>query len=174
MKRLFAALMLIMMLITLTFTSCGKGDGAPDGMKLASGEAADYVFYVPEKWTVDLTTKATAAYHSADDPSNVSVTAWDLEYANSTVEDWWAVEREDLDLVFENVEIVTEANTTIDGSAAKKIEYTGVLSEMEYKIMQVAVVRDSVVYVLTYTSVPESYDLHLDEVALMLEYLEIK
>lgn len=173
MKRLFAALMLVMMLVALTLTSCGNNDGAPAGMKTASGEGTDYTLYVPEEWIVDLTTKATGAYYSTKDPSNISVTVWELEHSDSTVEDWWAIERADIDLVFDNVEIVTEANTTIDGIAAKQVEYTASLGENNYKIMQVAAVKSSVVYVFTYTSVVESYDLHLDEVKAMLDYMQI-
>ena len=173
MKRIFAALMLALMLVTLTFTSCGNNDGAPEGMKTASGEGADYVLYVPENWIVDLTTKATGAYYSKDDPSNVSVTAWDLEYANSTVEDWWEIEKADIALVFSNVEITSESNTTVDGIAAKKVEYTASLGENNYKIMQVAAVKKSVVYVFTYTSVVDGYDSHLEEVEAMLNYMQI-
>jgi hypothetical protein len=173
MKRLFAALMLVMMLVTLTLTSCGNSDGAPEGMKLASGEGTDYTLYVPEKWIVDLTSKATGAYYSTDDPSNVSVTAWDLEHADSTVEDWWEIEKADIDLVFQNVEITSESNTTVDGIAAKKVEYTASLGGNNYKIMQVAAVKKSVVYVFTYTSVVDGYDSHLDEVSAMLDYMKI-
>jgi len=174
MKRLFIALMLVLTIVTLTFTSCGNNDGAPKGMKTASGEGTDYVLYVPEKWTVDLATKATGAYYSTDDPSNVSVTAWELENTDSTVEDWWEIERVDIDLVFKNVEIVSESNTTIDEVAAKKYEYTASLGENNYKVMQVAAVKKSVVYVFTYTSVEDSYDLHLEDVEAMLNYMQIK
>ena len=174
MKRIFTALILALILVSLTFTSCGNNDGAPAGMKTASGEGADYVLYVPDDWKVDMSTKATGAYYSADDPSNVSVTAWELEHTNSTVEDWWEIERTDIDLVFQNVEITSESNTTVDGIAAKKYEYTASLGEKNYKIMQVAAVKKSVVYVFTYTSVVESYDLHLDDVTAMLDYMQIK
>lgn len=167
-------LTLILVSLMLALVSCGGDSEAPAGMKTASGEAADYVLYVPDDWTVDLVTTATGAYYSTDDPSNISVTAWELDHTDSTVEDWWEVERADIDLVFENVEIVAETNTTIDGIAAKKYEYTASLGENNYKIMQVAAVKKSVVYVFTYTSVVDGYDLHLDDVNMMLDYMQIK
>lgn len=176
MKKIFTSLILALIVasLALTLVSCGGDNEAPAGMKTASGEAADYVLYVPDDWTVDLATKATGAYYSAKDPSNISVTAWELENSDSTVEDWWAIERADIDLVFTNVEIVSESNTTIDGIAAKKIEYTASLGENNYKIMQVAAVKKAVVYVFTYTSVVDSYDSHLDDVTAMLDYMQIK
>ncbi|MBQ4606920.1 MAG: hypothetical protein IJB15_09440, partial [Clostridia bacterium] len=57
-------LTLALALAMLTMTGCGADADAPTGYKTASGEAADYAFFVPDDWTVDLTTGATSAYCS--------------------------------------------------------------------------------------------------------------
>ncbi len=178
MKRIFLAFVLLIILasLALSLVSCGeKGEfAAPSGMKTASSEVADYYFYVPDDWTVDLSTKATGAYFSKNDPSNVSVTAWELEYSDDTIDDWWAVERADIDLVFKNVEIVSEENVIIDEIYGKKFVYTASLGDNDYKIMQAAVKKNSTVYVFTYTSTPENFDLHIEEVDAMIAHLKIK
>ena len=47
-------------------------------------------------------------------------------------------------------------------------------SEERYKIMQAACIKGSSVYLFTYTSIPENYDLHTEEVAQMLQHFIIK
>ena len=65
MKKIIAAVALI---LTAVFAvSCsGKKSDVPDGMKLASDpKSASYTLYVPEDWTVDVQNSSTRAYCSA-------------------------------------------------------------------------------------------------------------
>ena len=57
-------LTLILALSVLFLTGCDRDANAPTGYKTASGEAADYYFFVPDDWTVDMATGATSAYCS--------------------------------------------------------------------------------------------------------------
>lgn len=178
MKNLLMKILLIGMLgvFAVSLTSCGEQDAyaAPAGMVTASDEKADFYLYVPDDWTVDYSTAAAGAYCSASDPSSVSVMAWELEHSDTSLEDWWAINQEDIAMVFQNFELETEENMTINDLYAKKYVYTADLGEYSYKIMQAACIKDATVYLFTYTSMPENYDAHLDEVNEMLEYLIIK
>lgn len=177
MRKLLLRILLFVVIASFAAAlySCGNDDNsAPAGMVTASDEKADFYLYVPDDWTVDMTTRAAGAYFSESDPSSVSVMAWELEHTDTTVEEWWDINLEEVKLVFSNVEIVAEENTTVDDLYAKKYEYTASLGEFNYKIMQVALVKNAEVYVFTYTSIADNYDTHLDDVNQMLEYLTIK
>ncbi len=176
MKKMLIKLLSVVLLlaVALTVFSCGKDDGAPAGMVTASSEGADYYFFVPDDWTVDLSTKASGAYYGSTDSSSVSVISWELDSASSTLEDWWQVNLADIELVFKDVTVVSEENTTVSELYAKKYTYTASLGEFNYKIIQAACIKNSTVYVFTYTSTLEYFDAHLDEVDMMLENLTVK
>ena len=178
MKNLITKILLISMLTVFAaiLTSCGGKDefAAPAGMVTASDEKADFYLYVPDEWTVDYSTAAAGAYFSADDPSSVSVMAWELEHTDTTVDEWWAVNQEDITMVFDNFTLVSEENMTIDELYAKRYVYTASLGDFSYKIMQTAFIKDATVYLFTYTSTPENYDTHLEDVYQMLDFLTLK
>lgn len=177
MKNLLTKILLlgVIAVFATSLASCESDEFAPPaGMISASDEKADFYFYVPDEWTVDYSTAAAGAYYSANDPSSVSVMAWELEYSDTSLDEWWSVNQEDLNLVFQNVAIETEENMTINDLYAKKYVYTATLGEYDYKIMQAACIKDATVYLFTYTSVVDNFDSHLDDVAQMLEFLIIK
>lgn len=157
-------------LILVSMTACNQDVTAPNGFITASGEAASYHFYVPKDWTVDLSTGATSAFYSADDPSSVSVMKWELPATDTTLEDWWAMNMEDIEMVFQNVEIVSEADTTLDGVYAKTYVYNASLGEYHYTIQQTAAIRDYQIYLITYTSLADNFAAHEEEVTQMLQY----
>ncbi len=179
MKNILTKLLpaLILAGLTLTMASCNKTQdefAPPAGFITASSEASDFYFYVPDDWTVDYSTAAAGAYFSADDPSSVSVMAWELEYTDTTVEEWWELNQSEIESVFTNFTLESSENTTINDLYAKKYIYTAALGDYDYRIMQAACVKNSTVYLFTYTSLPENFDEHTDEVSQMLSFLIIK
>ncbi len=164
MKRIIAIILATLMLTALT--SCGnKGDvTVPDGMKLASGEAASYTLFIPEDWVIDMQTGATTAHVSAGDMSNVSVMVWDLEHSDDTVEKWWEVNVESLKIAFTDFAEVSSGECKLGGYDAMEYIYTAKLGGTEYKYRQIASVRGGAVYVMTYTAVPSVFDTHTEEV----------
>lgn len=164
---------LALMLTFFAVVSCAKDDAAPKGMKKASDEKADFTLYVPEKWTVDMAEAAVSAYCSTDDPSSVSMMAWGLEYSDSSLDEWWDVNLDEIKKVFSNVEVTDTSDTLIDELYAKKYTYTASLGEYNYSIIQAACVKNATVYVFTYTSVPEKFDAHTEEVTEMLSNIKI-
>lgn len=178
MKNVFCRILLCLLLAAFAFSlaACSdKGEYAPPaGYVLASNEDADYCLFVPDEWTVDMSTAAAGAYYSGSDPSSVSVMAWELEHTDTTIDEWWETNKTDIDLVFADVEVVAEENTTLDELYAKRYTYTAALGEHTYKFMQEAAIKDGSVYVFTYTSLADNYDSHIDEVEEILSFVVIK
>ena len=150
----------VALILAVFCTSCSKNteDVTPDGLKKASSdELAGYSFYVPR------------AYCSKSDISSVSVMAWELEYTDSTVSDWWDVNVKELQQVFPDYSEESIDQTTLDGSQAVRYVYTASSGENKFKFMQTAAVKDGAVYVVTYSALEDVYDSHTEEVYTMLE-----
>lgn len=179
MKKIIQTICLVVALLTFaaSLSACGNGDdpyAPPTGMISATDEKADFCLFVPDEWQIDYSTAAAGAYCSASDPSSVSVMAWELEYTDTTLDEWWETNVSEINVVFDNFALESEENITMSDVYGKKYTYTASLGEFNYKIMQAACLKGSTVYLFTYTSVPENFDLHTDEVSDMLTYFVIK
>ena len=72
--------MLLGIAALITHPSCSKADEfVPAGYKKASNDKADHTLYVPEGWTVDMSTGVTTAY--AKDRSSISFIGFELDDA---------------------------------------------------------------------------------------------
>ena len=111
----------------LLMTGCNADPNAPTGMKTASGEGADYTLFVPEDWTVDITTGATGAYYSNADTSGVLVTTWDLPHTDTTLDEWWETNLQEIQSVYQDVQVEGSENILIDGNHGVKYTWTGTL-----------------------------------------------
>ncbi|HHX54007.1 MAG TPA: hypothetical protein GX704_03765 [Clostridiales bacterium] len=170
-----AAALLALILLMLSFSSCGKSDGVPDGMKLASGDAVDYIMYVPENWVTDISTGATTAYVSENDRSNVSLIAFDLDDPNETAPDFWEKYKDDLISTFPDAVFSEEDNTVIDGStAAIKRGFTATVTGDPYKFEMVIFNHFGAMYIFTYTATQEKFDLHLEDVGNIIQNIKFK
>ncbi len=171
------ALIAVLAMYALSLSSCGNSNdpyAPPSGMASATDEKADFCLFVPDDWTVDYSTAAAGAYFSAADPSSVSVMAWELEYTDTTLDDWWETNVGEVSSVFSDFSLESEENITMSDLYAKKYTYTATLGDYSYKIMQAACIKNTTVYLFTYTSIPENFDAHTEEVSDMLEYFVIK
>ena len=171
------ALVIVLLMCAAALASCGNSNdpyAPPAGMISATDNKADFCLYVPDEWQIDYTTAAAGAYYSASDPSSVSVLAWDLDYTDTTVEEWWETNVNEVGIVFDEINVESEENITLSDVYGKKYVYTASLGDFQYKIMQAACIKGSSVYLFTYTAVPENYDLHTEDVAAMLEHFIIK
>lgn len=169
-------LAIVLCVASLLLCACGEKSEVeiPDGYQLASDDAADYHFFVPQGWTVDITSTATSAYVSASDPSSVSVMTWASSVSDMSLDDWWASFTPDFEMVYDNFTVESEENMLLGGAAARSVVFTATLGDTDYKFRQISAIRDSVVYVMTYTSTAEGFDLHTEEVTAMAEYFEFK
>ena len=178
MKKIISVIALLAML-TMLFTACGNDTPTdiPDGYQLASSEDCDYLFYVPEDWIVDSRTLYTSAYHSAGDTgdtSSLSVTAYGMNFGETTVEDWWKGYEGQFTEAFESYELVSTEDVKLDGVEGKQFTYTAKMAGAQYNFVCTAAVRDNYVYYMLYTSTPEYYENHLDTMKEAVSYFKFK
>lgn len=170
----FLALLLAVTAV-LPLAGCGKNeDGAPMGFIEISDEALTYHLYVPDEWTPDLSTGVTSAYFDGRDPSNISMTAFELDRSVAGIDDYWALYEADFKQHFPDMEYVDTADTTLGGAPAKQYIYTVTLSDAKYKIMQIVSIKSNQVYIFTYTAVTDRYDAHIEDVLSMLDFFTFK
>lgn len=174
MKKLLT-LAICAILLCATLASCGKSDdGVPDGMMLASGDAANYYMYIPEDWTVDLQTGATTAHVSSSDRSNVGAYSWTLEYSDDTVDTWYERQLEDLKAGFGDYKEESVSDTVIDGVNAKEYVFTATLGGEARMYRQTAAVKSGYVYVITYSTTPELFEEHSSDAYRIVEEFRFK
>lgn len=156
--------------------SCGGtvDADAPDGMKRVEADVKNYTLYVPQSWTVDMSTGTVSAYASSTDRSNVSLTAFAVA-AGTTPDSFWSEYAGQFNSTFgdsmkyispegEPVDEPAASKTTLGGVEANRYEYRATVTGELYRFMQVVCVTAGSVYILTYTAVDEAYDAHLGEV----------
>lgn len=166
-KRVLSALVAAVLLLSLA--SCGVDPDVPYGMVRASEEICEYALFIPEEWVVNQTGAATAAYKSASDPTSVSVMSWAMPYADSTVSDWWNGYEESFSLIFTDFNVESEESVLLGGSAATKFVYTGTLDGNAYRYTQYAAVKNSVLFLLTFTELADAGIDHSEDFSRILE-----
>lgn len=172
MKKI-ALLLALAILAAAALVSCAdKGDvEIPSGMQLCTNDVVNYNLFVPAEWTPSISTGAVGAYCSAQDPTNVSVMAWNVDQSMK-LDLWWEQYVSDFEMVYDDLTLISSDNATLGDVAAKKYAYTAKLGEFEYYYEQYVCIHWSMVYVLTFTSTPENYEGHLEELADIVEYFE--
>ncbi len=178
MKKLIITLLAIMLLIS--FTACTKqGTELPEGMKLLDNGAADYLFYYPEAWTADRNDGMVSAYVSDKDSSNVSVTTFATSAEVNSVDSYLAMGGttyfDHMRDAFPDLEIITDGEElTLGGVPARQYIFTATVAGDTYKYRQVISYAGGYIYMLTYTSTPDVFDTHTDEVNKIISEFRFK
>ena len=174
---MLAILFAMCVVLSAALSSCNKNENTenvPDGMVNIAAENSGYSFYVPTTWKYTTGSDTPSAYYSNNDASNVSVMSFTVEYSDYTVDDWWNSFAEDFEEVYEGYELISSEETVLGGVAAVKKVFKGTLGELEYEFLQVSAIRKEAlsapqVVVFTYTSIPDAFEGHSDDVAKMIE-----
>ncbi len=175
MKKTGTLLVSLLLILGMALSGCAKQDtSVPEGMQLASSDDADYLFYVPEGWRVDKSSLYTAAYFSSGDATSMSVTAFGMNMAGDTVSSWWESYTEQFINIYDTMEVTAEEEAELDGIDGMKYTFAATLNEKEYQYIIVAALRENYIYYITYTSTPEYYEDHLDELDQAVEYFAFK
>lgn len=177
MKKI-SALILAAVLVLGMLSSCAKDKDTPSGFKRASNEVCDFDFFVPETWTLSQSSGTVAAYCSPTDPSSISVMPAELENADSTVDDWWALHKADFETVYSDFTMISETEATLGGIKGKCYTFTAKLnssSETEedstiYYFEITAAVKHSRIYMMTFTSTDTLYENHTKTLEAVKEY----
>lgn len=163
MKKILS-LCLACILLALSLVACGKDEiDTPPYTQLASDPTVvDFYLFVPDNWTVDISTGTATAYYSINDPTNICATLNQLTVVNT--EDpygaYFASFSKQFADVFGDPEGVETSNLLLDGHDARQYVYTAAFGGIEYKFWQVVCIRQGRVYTVTYSSTVENYEKH--------------
>ena len=101
--------------------------------------------------------------------------AFDLDDPNMTAAAFWEKYEGDLLATFPDAVFGETANTVVDGSvAAEQHTFTATVTGYEYEFMETVFVRGGTAYILTYTSTPDVFESHLDDVQSIVNSLKFR
>jgi len=160
----------LLVLLLLSAVSCASNAlEPPEGMQLCSKDTLEYVFFVPNSWSVNAKTDATSAFISLGSDNkpaaSVTVTSYTPE-AELDLDGYWDICEEEYRKEFKNYTFIAEAATLVAEKNAKEFIYTADFSEVTYKFSQTVFINQGMFYVITYTARPDTYDTfraHLDQ-----------
>ncbi len=145
-------------------------DGAPEGMQMISDPTIHaYSLYVPQGWQVDARSGICGAYVSDSDRSNISLTCHYRPSGVSNLKDYFALLQPINEKIYTDYTVLSahkegDPTVKIGGHDGARYLMSGKAGGEEYRIMQVVFVRDSYIYVFTYTARASLYESHLSEV----------
>ena len=176
MKKITAAVLAIITLMTAMLLAGCKTSAVevPSGMKIVSSDAEAFYLFVPMTWVTNTSSGAASAYYSDKDRSNVSMTCMVSEDV-TTVDDYVKKCQAELAALFDSFTPVGEVTDAVIGERnGKCFEYTAKIGETDYKYRQIVVIYKNLFYVFTYTSTPEGFDLHTDDVDNIVSKIRFK
>lgn len=180
MKKTFWAVMLvILLLVSFALSACGNsttedGVAIPVGMKLISPDTADYYLFINEDWKDDISTGVVTAYYSDNDPTNIAAMVFSLD-GTMTYSEYWDSYEKEFSAVYSDYTLVDEAETLLDGMTSGRFVYTGTFGADEeraedgeengikYKFTTVVTIKDSSIYLITYSARESKYDEHIED-----------
>ena len=180
MKKIFCAVMLVILLLaSFTLSACGNStteDGVtiPVGMKQISPDTADYYLFINEDWKEDISTGVVTAYYSDNDPTNVAMMVFSLN-TDMTYSEYWTSYEKEFASVYSDYELVDQSETLLDGVASGRFVYTGTFGDAEttaegetstavkYKFTTIVTIKDRSIYLLTYSARDTKYDEHIED-----------
>ncbi len=144
---------------------------AMNGMQLVSNREVAYAFYAPESWIADKTNAAYLVYASEEDRSNVTMLSYLPEDEGYSVADYWEYCEKYYKDALNGYTLLSTAEGKMGGRNATIYEYTYTVGGVTYKTRQACCVYSTMIYIMTYTALPELYDAHLGEVDTMQDSL---
>ena len=188
MKKIIS--LFLAMIICAVLASCGESateSDVPEGMKLVEcDDEKSYSLYVPDEWTIDMSTGTVSAYVSSSDSSNITFTGFSPDSVTDLdIPTFWADYEEDFASTFgdtmhyvsggEELESNEDYEPSIienfggSGSNAYRYVYTALVSGDTYKFMQVVCATGGYIYILTYTSTLDNYDTNIEDVQSIID-----
>ena len=140
---------------------------APEGMKIASDSEVEYLFYVPENWSVNEIGKVCGA--TAPDGSFVSVVSYLPSGEGMSVSEYFAKSEELMSATSGGqYQRISEAEITLGGGKALQYEYEYTVGGVTYRYLQVIFGYKSTIYNLTYTALPQNFEANRADVEAMI------
>lgn len=166
-------LVLFAIILAVTVSSCKKEESdVPKGMFYEENGAVDYRLCLPDGWIIDRNDGMVSAHASEDDKSNVSVTAFELPRSYTSLAEYLDSEYITyFEKNFSDMQIVEDfTETTFGGNDARRIVFTADVGGIGYQFMQIITLhRNGYIYIFTYTSTPDYYKTHEEEIASIID-----
>ncbi len=141
----------------------------PDGMKIASHEQCEFIFYVPLSWRCNTSDKMSDAYYDESGKPNVTATSYIPYGENNTVEDYFLQCEEIYKKDIKGYELISKTERTVAERNGYSYVYRAVYGEIELRVMQTIIMYNEIAYSITYTARADAFDSHLDDVNKMLD-----
>ncbi len=179
MKKITSLALAFCMCAVLVFSlaSCSSVVEEHMGFKVISGDINDFVLYVPTEYTETSQNGYVSATANGQpgDASNVSVMSVLLSEEMQTPEQYYDKLVASYGEMYENVETIErDIDTKLGDKNAKKYVFSADVLGESYRFMQVLCVYGGRIYIFTYTSTEEFYEIHEMEVKYILEYFVFK
>lgn len=191
--RLLPLLLALTLALTLSACKSNPDEETPEGT-LATNDIVDYFFYYPEGWTIDSSTGMLSVYAvkditvqtnitGADEGTafgvflrpNLSVTAFNLPTNKyPSVESYWEESRLLYENSFENFELISSEQVSVDGNDTLKYIYEMDIAGVRYRYMQSFFFYKQMAHTITYTCTPELFDDYAADVQSMLDTFKFK
>ncbi len=175
-KSIFTAVLAV--ILTLTLVSCSnkkeKDETLPEGFVRLENMGGEYTFAYPKSWIIDRNDGMVQLHVSEKDASGISVTAFaPPREGMTTLEEYLKSDYLDhLKSTLPTLEVSPDAfeETTLGTKDARKIVFDATVSDKDYRFMQVITLNnDGYIYIFTYTSTPDVFKTHEDNVNKVLD-----
>lgn len=170
MKKIMILLLSFAMLFLVSCKNSGATDeSTPNGMLKAGNEAVDYYFYYPEDWETDSNDGMVSIRYSTSENvkqetyATISVTSFTNKDSEQVVNAYWSEYKDKIAAYYDGFEIKNESETSLDNVVAAKKVYKGGLDGTTYKFAQVICIRNSIVYLITFTGTEADYEELIDD-----------
>lgn len=176
MKKILSCVLVILTLalVPMSLSSCGTVGDAHMGFKIITDENIhDYVLEVPSDWDVTSNNGFVSATAKGvgGDMSNISVMTSQLPVNPETGEIISTPEANFDNLIssytelYRDVEVESrDVDVKLGDENAKKYVFSCKIADRSYKYMQVLCAHGGRIYIITYTSTPDFYAEHEEEV----------
>ncbi len=141
----------------------------PEGMKIASHNDCEFVFYVPLSWKCNTSDKMSEAYYDESGKPNVTATSYIPYGEKNTVEDYFLQCEEIYKKDIEGYELLSKTERTVAERKGYSYVYKAVYGKAELRVMQTIIMYNEIAYSITYTARADAFDAHLDDVNKMLD-----
>ena len=171
MRSVFKKIIIVALVLfaAISLFSCSDQDTeTPDGMQLASADGVPFKLYVPKNWTLNNGSGISGAYLSSR--AGISVTADVFECGGEELGEFVNASIEDYKNTYDRFELISEvSDTTLDGRAAKKVKFSLVYDDTNYKFMRVFAKYSDKFIVFSYKANKDYFDTYISEAEAMLE-----